>query len=538
MTPDFDVIVVGSGPAGVSAAFPLVEAGLRILMVDGGEQPNSLPPSKDYLTSRTNDSDQWKWMVGENFHAIKNQGALSPKLRIPTHANIFKDYEIKNQITSSDFVAIGSMAVGGLSNAWGCGISRLSDEELKEFPLLRSDIDPSYETVSKRIGISGRCDDDMVGFFGVDDWAQPPIPMDTLHQSLFDRYDKRKNACSKLGFRAGRSRVAILSEDLGDRKPCDRLGNCMWGCQRESQYSAANELPALQLHGNFHHKPGFVVQDIAPEGSDWSVTCQDDSSSSGFRRFTAKKVFLAAGTLASTRLALNVLKLTKPVRLLSCPMAAFMLWLPQMLGIDRSAAYGLGQLSYSMQISENVSGFGATCGTTGIPVSEFVGHLPFGRRYGIDLLSGLLSSCLVGNLFLPGDLSNTELTLMPDGSLKIIGAYAPEVETLMSVAAKKLKRAYWQLGAILLPMSFTVGSPGGDIHYAGTLPMRKNPDMGETTVFGEVFGFNGLHVVDGASLSGLSGKSHTLTIMANADRIGRRIVESFKSENLMSDVLH
>ena len=38
--PSFDVIVVGSGPAGVSAAFPLVESGLRVLMVDGGETPS------------------------------------------------------------------------------------------------------------------------------------------------------------------------------------------------------------------------------------------------------------------------------------------------------------------------------------------------------------------------------------------------------------------------------------------------------------------------------------------------------------------
>ena len=34
MTPEFDVIIVGSGPAGTSAAYPLVQAGLRVLMVD------------------------------------------------------------------------------------------------------------------------------------------------------------------------------------------------------------------------------------------------------------------------------------------------------------------------------------------------------------------------------------------------------------------------------------------------------------------------------------------------------------------------
>ena len=32
----FDVVVVGSGPAGVHAAYPLVKARLRVAIIDGG----------------------------------------------------------------------------------------------------------------------------------------------------------------------------------------------------------------------------------------------------------------------------------------------------------------------------------------------------------------------------------------------------------------------------------------------------------------------------------------------------------------------
>ena len=49
MTPkqvtDCDVIVVGSGPAGISSAIPLVAAGLRGLMVDGGHRSQQAPPN-------------------------------------------------------------------------------------------------------------------------------------------------------------------------------------------------------------------------------------------------------------------------------------------------------------------------------------------------------------------------------------------------------------------------------------------------------------------------------------------------------------
>jgi choline dehydrogenase-like flavoprotein len=44
-----------------------------------------------------------------------------------------------------------------------------------------------------------------------------------------------------------------------------------------------------------------------------------------------------------------------------------------------------------------------------------------------------------------------------------------------------------------------------------------------TNALGELKGLEGLHVVDGAVLPSLPSKHATLTIMANADRIGRAL---------------
>ena len=54
--------------------------------------------------------------------------------------------------------------------------------------------------------------------------------------------------------------------------------------------------------------------------------------------------------------------------------------------------------------------------------------------------------------------------------------------------------------------------------------MRHKPTLGETSSVGELFGLKDVHVVDGACLTAISEKSHTLTIMANADRIGRKLI--------------
>jgi choline dehydrogenase-like flavoprotein len=224
------------------------------------------------------------------------------------------------------------------------------------------------------------------------------------------------------------------------------------------------------------------------------------------------------------------LNIQHSISLLSCPTAAFLLWIPRLFGIKRLSGFGLGQLSFSLALRDGIDAFGSTFSTTGIPISEFVSHLPMSRRYGIDFLRDLLSSCVVGNIFLPGQLTKAEVRLSEDGSLVVSGSYRDSVVPLMKEAKRKLGKAYWSMGALMLPGSFTVGRPGGDIHYSGTLPMRETPAIGETSAIGEVKGLNGVHVVDGACLPNLPAKSHTLTIMANADRIGNLIATNFHGE--------
>jgi choline dehydrogenase-like flavoprotein len=393
---------------------------------------------------------------------------------------------------------------------------------LADFPFSAAEIMASYARVSQRIGISGSNDDDMADYFGQDEFLQSPIPMDEPHIRMLQQYEKRRAKLHAYGFKLGRSRLAVLSADISDRKACNQSGNCLYGCSRGSLYSAVYELPSLRKHENFIEISGFIVDDLNRDNDVWMVRGKTVEHGE-LRSFTADTVVLAAGTVASTRLVLNALNHRHSVPMLSSPTAAFLLWLPGLLGTQRLPGFGLGQLSFDLSLRDGVSAFGSTFSTTGILMSEFARHIPMSRRYGIDLLKGLLSSCVVGNLFLPGQLTEARVRLNGDGSLAVSGAYSGTVAPLMNEARKKLSKAYWSIGGLMLPGSYTVGLPGGDIHYAGTLPMRDKPLLGETSSLGEVEGMNGVYVVDGACLPTLSAKSHTLTIMANADRIGRAI---------------
>ena len=98
MEAPFDVLIVGSGPAGVSAAFPLLDAGWRVAMADGGQLPRVAPPEEDFLSARQRDPEQWRWMLGSDFHALRVREAVSPKLRVPPLAYVFDGFAAGNRV--------------------------------------------------------------------------------------------------------------------------------------------------------------------------------------------------------------------------------------------------------------------------------------------------------------------------------------------------------------------------------------------------------------------------------------------------------
>lgn len=515
---DGDIIIIGSGPAGVSAALPLVKAGLRVVMVDGGRMPTDKPPAGDFLSLRQRDTSQWRWMVGEDYAALQAYSATSPKFRVPNISYVFADHHPLNRIKTNRFLAVGSLATGGLSNAWGCSVTRFCGHDLKEYPLDSSDLDPSYQSVAQRIGISGKSDDDLESFFGLDRWAQPAIALDTIQQSLLTRYLKKRPDLNEKGFLLGRTRLAVLTEKKEGREACDRAGLCLWGCARGATYSASYDLMALHRYPNFTHRSGVIIDGLEREEGGWCAKGKAIQEGQPCK-INGSFIVLAAGTLATTAILMRSLLGFREARLLTTPAAGFALWLPTLLGSVTRADFSLAQLSFILNLNGDQRLFGSLYSPAGIPVHELVRHAPFARRYAIDLFRGLMSSMLLANCFFPGSFSQNTVHLNHQGELEVNGGYADHFDGTFKEVETRIRCAFRKMGALLIPGSFTRAENGADVHYAGTVPMKQNPGLGQSDRNGEVFRMPGVFVADGASLSALPGKSHTLTIMANADRI-------------------
>ena len=75
---DCEFLIIGSGPAGVNAAWPLAKAGKKVVMIDGAtERELPKPPSYSSLEEWFDSSDRWKWILGIAFSVSCNDMCLT-----------------------------------------------------------------------------------------------------------------------------------------------------------------------------------------------------------------------------------------------------------------------------------------------------------------------------------------------------------------------------------------------------------------------------------------------------------------------------
>jgi choline dehydrogenase-like flavoprotein len=505
---DADVIVVGSGPAGVSAAFPLVAAGVRVLMLDGARAETV---SKAVAS--------WKKVLGPDLEALRPEDGLSPKLRTPISRQIVGAFHEQSGIRGDGFVAVGAHARGGLSRVWGGFVCEFGPDDLQGWPVTADDLRSSYKTVIERVGVSGSVTDDMAEFYGRSGDLLAPLPLGPTAAHLLARYAKFR--CDP-EFALGVARNAILTADRDERKACDLGGDCLWGCERGAIYDAKFDLEALRRHAQFSLVDQALVRGLARSGNAWEVSVWDG------RTFRGSRVILAAGALSTAAIARPLLPDLLPgLRLLSNPVLAMPLLVLARLGRRApSKGYSLAQLGYRLQYGAAASDYvcGAVYELAGLPTSSFVSRLPLGRRAGGEFFSALAPALLVATAYFPGACSANKLTWeWRDGRCSVVvrGGFDIDLADKAKHVIRRLAKTWRRLGAWMLPGT-SLAPPGADVHFAGPFGMGADRPHG-TNSYGELHAAPGVSIVDGAAFPTLPAKYPTLTIMANADRIGRHM---------------
>lgn len=495
---DADFIIIGSGPAGVSAAFPLIAAGRRVLMLDAGDDAGSQEENRSVR------------VLGSDLESLRADDGSSPKLQTPVSRGILERFQRESGISGDGFKPIGSLARGGLSNIWGAQVSYLDAGDVKDWPIDLASLQGSYERISRRIGISTNADVTT----GANGEATLPLGATAAH--VLHRHKAAKPADGS--FRLFPAANAILSEARPGRAACDLRGDCLYGCPSGAIYNSRQDLLALRKSPHFRLLDMQAVSLARDSG--WTVKTADGSS------FSAPRIILAAGVLGTAALLADLLPIGgQGLRLLNSPTLAIPLLSPARLLRSPTPTHSLAQLGLSLRYGDGASDYvtGAIYEIGSLPAQSFVNRMPLGRKAGRAAFELIAGSLLVATIYYPGDQSRSSIhrDAMATKGLTIRGGFAEGFEIRAEALKKALRREWKRLGLIPLPGA-SLAEPGIDAHFAGTLPMGEAGPFGTSPV-GELNLHPGLYVVDGSILPDLSSKYVTMTIMANADRIAHRL---------------
>jgi choline dehydrogenase-like flavoprotein len=504
---DAEFIVIGSGPAGVSAALPLAEAGRRVIMLDGGDDRGAQPATV------------WERMLGPHLESLTPDDGLSPKLRTPEARRLLRAFQHRARIDEEDFLAVGALARGGLSRVWGGFVCELDEDDLRGWPVTTFDLRPCYEMVVSRIGVSGSDDDDMAAFYGRSGSLLAPPPLGPSAAAILRKYKAvRRDA----DFALGVARNALLTENRWQRQACDLRLGCLWGCERGAIYDARQDVALLRQHA------GFALRDDTAHRLDRTEAGWEVIAASG-ARLRARRVILAAGTLGSLHLVAPLIGPTADLRLLNSPVMVMPLLVPRRLGGKPPASgHSLAQLGFRLTCSAEPGDYvsGAVYEVAGLPPSSFAARMPLGRRAATQIFRALAPALAVATVYFPGRYSANTVTLRPSTHgprIALRGGFTPGFDAVAGAVHQRLARIWRKLGAIPLPGA-ALATPGTDAHLGGLFPMGGAVPHG-TNAWGELNGASGLYLVDGSVLPTIPSKFTTLTIMANAERIGRRLAD-------------
>ena len=532
-----DHLVVGSGPSGAQAAQTLVEQGGRTLMLDVGHQdPNDyarLIPDRPFLDIRRSDPEQHRYFLGDSFEGVP-LGELRTGSTITTPRRYVMDL-VDRLLPArvSEFRHIESLAQGGLGNAWGLACFAMSTAELAAMGLDHHEMERSYRRIATRIGLSGEHDDCSPYTRGPITELQPALDLDEGAASMLGAYGTHRAALNRAGVFAGKPVLALLSQDLGDRRACAYQDMDFWADHGLSAYRPPITLEQLRRDDRFTYQGGaLVVRFGRGPGSSVRVDYRDLASGQE-RSVVTGSLVLAAGTFGTTRIVMRSVypdPAARPEVPILCDPYYYVLCL-------RPGQVGRAMDPRRHSVTQLVLALDETGDGSHVPIAAFTSYrstllfrlikeTPLGRRDARALMQFLQSGLMVAGVHHPNGPSPLRRFALerddasPTGdALRVRFALAADERERIDRDQRVFLRAFRRLGS--LPIRVVDLGFGASIHYAGTLPFGEPAPHGVVAATGRLNGWESVFVADGSPFRMLPAKGITLTLMAQADRVAR-----------------
>lgn len=501
----YDAIVVGSGFGGSMAARQLVNAGMKVLMLERGD---------------------WVERSADNW-GLRGSIDLTPHYDKETALKVVAGGNKKEMGLYS--------CVGGPSVFYG-GVSfrfREQDFEYNEaiangsgatWPVKYKDFEPYYSQAEQILHISGEDTADPTAPSRSIPFPQQPAPLAQISQKV-------KQGAESLGLRPFQLPLAI-NYGQADRKACVGCSTCdTFACAISAKNDLATVVLPQLIRQGMNLKANTVVTGLkAANGSISEVTCYAKETGEQLH-FKAKYVILAAGALGSPHLLLaSGLQDQNPGghvigRYLMRHTNAIVFGIFPGIA-DRESRFHkqLAILDYYFGHPdfEHLKGkLGSLQQVPTPPMGLVQNEIPgvFGKMLsqGVRLLTGLLAIAEDQPQFsnsLTIDTSKRDKFGLPQPVIS--HHYSPRDLEAIRVLVKEAKKIMTKAGAL----THYVHHIRTFSHTVGTVRMGTDPETSALDEFGQFRGVKNLFVTDGSFMPTSAALNPSLTIAANALRIG------------------
>ncbi len=555
-TPQFDVIVVGSGASGGWAAKRLAEAGVKVALVDCGR------PQRDEAFTEHVPSFELKYRDQANERIRRTRPVQKDCYACMEYNYHWFANDLEEPYTTAEgkpFSWQGRLRViGGRTNVWGRQSYRLSDLDFKakshdgygdDWPIGHADLAPYYDVVEEYVGISGQAE-------GVpelpDGRFQPPMAMTCAETQLRTRLKAAMGRTATIG------RTANLTKPINGRTACHYCGPCERGCQTHSYFNSAFTTVAdAMATGHCTLVSNAMAYKVLtdPDTNKATGILYVDRVTREPREIRARAVVLCAQALESARILFNSANQQHPNGLANSSGA---------LGhylMDHHAAAGAGGMMANLKGDPSVNGpnrpngiyvirfrntltspqqkdFIRGYGYQGGGGSGFAFGAPgFGHAYKRAVLDAGFQYLSLGGFGETLARFENHVEIDPDGKvdawgipvLKVHMAFGDNEKAMMKDMAASAAEMLEAAGATNVSQNLDPNTvPGWGIHEVGTARMGADPKTSVLDAFCRTHDVPNLYVMDGSCFVSIACQNPTLTIMALAVRSTDSLLERMK----------
>lgn len=525
------IVVVGSGVSGTHAALTLLERNFDVELWDVGREVDSFIEKGVTFNDLKNIlNDTSTYFLGSDALSALISPESEELLRYPPSRTFLAS---KNDplwsFKSNSFFPFASFTEGGLANGWGANALSFDENDLADWPISFSDMEPAYSKVYKRIAVAGPLKDHLTSHLSGVYPSQPPVKLSSADQVLLNSYSKKKSQLHRLGIKIGLARLAMIT-DPEREDACDYCDRCLWGCPHNSIYNPSfSTLKQCHTFSRFNYITGRYALSLSSNKNKITGIHYLDIETQQILHDKCDAVFLAAGALASGAIFLRTLKTARPdipaeteglmdTRVVKLPYVL----LRQLGRPSDKRAFQFNRLIMGI-INDHASWprylHGEVLHLTSLLYYPLIEWMPFGSKFSKRIFFAIKSSLGTVSLFFPDKITpGNRQTLVSDGrrwdSVHLSYQESAGKNDYIERSIKNVRSGLLRLGCV--PKGIIYSPPGAGIHYAGTIPMGKGIKNCDT--LGKSNLFSNLFITDGAAFPSLPSKSITLSLAAHATR--------------------